>query len=274
MSAFVQDEIEFPELDLKTAVGVKFEHNDYTGLEVQPSARAVWMRGHHTLWGAVSRAVRTPSRFDRHLYAPAEPPYLIAPGVDTRSEELIAYELGWRGQLRNQFLLEATLFLHDYDHIRTLSTDQPFMFENNGEGEIYGVELEATWQVTPSWRLTAGYTRLEEDLRVKPGRTDLSEGQGEAFDPRNRFQVGSAFDIGNQVEFDLWLRYVDDVGNTSARGFGIVQDYTTLDARIGWFPNPGLELAIVGQNLLDSQHGEFGRDEIERSVYGQVTWRY
>lgn len=274
VSGFVQDEVEFPDLNVKAAFGVKLEHNDYTGLEVQPSARAAWILGKNTLWGAVSRAVRTPSRFDRHLFAPPEPPHIIAGGADTRSEELIAYEIGWRGQLRNQLLLDATVFLHDYDHIRTLSLGPPFVFENNGEGEIYGLELEATWQVTPSWRLSAGYTRLEEDLRVKPGRADLSEGQGEAFDPRNQFQLGSSLEIGTKVEFDVWLRYVDELGNTSARGFGIVPEYTTVDARLGWFPDPSLELAIVGQNLLNSRHGEFGRDEIERSVYGQFTWRY
>src|SRR3546814_6028217 len=47
-------------------LGNKFEHNSHTGLELMPNARLAWRVTDSTmLWSAVSRAVRTPSRFDR-----------------------------------------------------------------------------------------------------------------------------------------------------------------------------------------------------------------
>ena len=48
--------------------------------------------------------------------------------------------------------------------------------------------------------------------------------------------------------------------------------------RLAWQASEQLELALVGQNLLHDHHVEFGtpeaRGEIERSVYGKVTWQF
>ncbi|MGH8177330.1 MAG: TonB-dependent receptor plug domain-containing protein [Steroidobacter sp.] len=272
-SAFVQDEISFFEDQVKLTIGSKFEHNDYTGFEIQPSARVAWIRGRQVWWGAVSRAVRTPSRFDRHLFFPANEPFIFAGGPDFDSEELIAYEVGWRVKPHERFLASVATFYNDYDDIRSTSLGPPFITQNNVEGEIYGVELEATWQATDAWRLIAGYTLLQEDLRAKPGQVDLNDGQGETFDPQQQAQVRSSLNLTRNIEFDVWIRYVDEVGSTG-RGFGVVPDYVALDTRLGWSPIRSLQLALVGQNLLDEQHAEFGSREIERAVYGKATWRF
>ena len=98
-SAFVQDRIELIEDRLHLTLGSKFEHNDYTGMEFQPSGRLAWnVAQGQMLWAAISRAVRTPSRIDRRLYVPGNPPYAIVGGPDFESEKLLAYELGYRLQ--------------------------------------------------------------------------------------------------------------------------------------------------------------------------------
>ena len=66
-SAFIQNEFALRE-NLSLTVGSKLEHNDYTGFEYEPDARLSWtFDSSQALWGAVSRAVRTPSRIDRDL---------------------------------------------------------------------------------------------------------------------------------------------------------------------------------------------------------------
>lgn len=272
-SAFVQDEIALLEDRLKLTIGSKFEHNDYTGLEIQPSVRAAWSLEPHVVWAAISRAVRTPSRIDRQLFFPAEAPFVFAGGPNFDSEEVIAYELGWRVRAHEDVFLSAAAFFNDYDDIRTTSLGPPFVIENNAEGDIYGVELEGTWQATSAWRLRAGYALLQEDLRVKPGRADLNLGQGELFDPQQQVQLRSSLNLSHDIEFDILLRYVDRVAN-SARGFQTVPDYVALDMRIGWVATRNLELSIVGQNLLEDRHLEFGFRQVERSVYGKAAWRF
>ena len=94
-SAFAQDEIALVKDRLHLTLGTKLEHNDYTGFEVQPSARLAWkLSQQQTLWGAISRAIRAPSRIDRDLVVP--PVTFGSP--DFESEKLRAYELGYRVQ--------------------------------------------------------------------------------------------------------------------------------------------------------------------------------
>ncbi|MGH8186265.1 MAG: hypothetical protein ACREUC_06855, partial [Steroidobacteraceae bacterium] len=56
-----------------------------------------------------------------------------------------------------------------------------------------------------------------------------------------------------------------------------IAGYSELDVRLGW-RSGGMEVALVGRNLLQDHHLEFGtpaaRGEIERSVYGKVAWRF
>ena len=62
-SAFLQDDITVVQDRLHLIIGSKFEHNVYTGFELQPSGRLIWTPNEQiSLWSAVSRAVHTPSR--------------------------------------------------------------------------------------------------------------------------------------------------------------------------------------------------------------------
>ena len=272
-STFVQDDVSLAADRIKLTIGSKFEHNDYTGLEVQPSGRMAFTSGRQAIWGAISRAVRTPSRFDRHLFFPADPPFIFAGGPDFDSEKLIAYELGWRVAAPNSFVASVATFFNDYDDIRSTSPEPPFVTENNVEGEIHGAELAASWQASQRWRLIGGYTLLRSHLRVKPGQQDLNRAQGETFDPEQQFQLRSSLTLPRDLEIDLWARHVGKVGSTG-RGFGVVPDYLTLDARVGWSPLDNIQIAIVGQNLLDDRHREFGSREIRRAVYVKASWRH
>jgi iron complex outermembrane receptor protein len=70
-SGFLQDEIAVAS-NVQFTIGSKLEHNDYTGFEVEPSARVQWnFDPKELLWAAVSRAVRTPSRYDHDLEVPS-----------------------------------------------------------------------------------------------------------------------------------------------------------------------------------------------------------
>jgi iron complex outermembrane receptor protein len=272
-SAFVQDEIALADDRTKVTLGSKFEHNDYTGFEVQPNVRIAHTRAQHTLWAAVSRAVRAPSRIDRDLFFPATAPFIFAGGPNFRSETLSAYELGARVQTSEILNVSAAAFFHDYDDIRSRSATPPFVTENNVEAQIWGLEIAAVWQALERWRLTAGYTLLQEEFRVTPGRSDLNDGLGEAFDPEQQLQLRSSLNLSPSAEFDVWLRYIDRIASTG-RGFEPIDDYLALDVRLGWSIAKHWTISLVGQNLLDAQHGEFGPREIERSAYAKVIWRY
>src|SRR5204862_4320613 len=124
-SGCVRAEISLVPSRLSVGLGTRIEHNDYVGFEVQHSGRVNWrLSSSGTVWPAVSRALRTPSRIDRELFAPAQPPYFLAGGPDFRSEEEIAYELGYRLQHRALQASLATFYNH-YDRLRSLEQTNP-----------------------------------------------------------------------------------------------------------------------------------------------------
>jgi iron complex outermembrane receptor protein len=269
----LQDEVTLVTDRLRLTLGSKFEHNDYTGFEIQPSVRLAWTPDtRQTVWGAISRAVRSPSRIDREFYAPAAPPYLLAGGTNFLSEDLLAYELGYRVQPIERLSLSVATYYNDYDHIRSLRPGSPFVIANDLKGESYGVELAGTLQITDWWRVRAGYNYLHKRLVVKPGGADLNNGSGEGNDPEHQFSFRSSMDLPGDLQLDAGLRFVDSLPSPS------VPSYFGLDVRLQWKPAKDWELAVVGQNLVDRRHPEFGapatREEIERSVYGRVTWSF
>ncbi len=280
-TAFVQDEILLRE-NLFLTLGTKIENNDYTGIEVQPSGRLAWsLTEKQLLWTAVSRAVRTPSRIDRHFFVPGNPPFtVINGGSGFESETVIAYELGYRAQLHPKVSTSVSTFYNDYDDIRSVRTNSPLpTIANDVEGQNFGVELDTTFQVLDGWRLRLGYIYLQNDFREKSGRDDSNNARGEFADPQHQASLQSFISLPGHFEIDSRLRWVDKLRPVSGGRAGTVPGYFSLDLRLGWNPTEDLEFSIVGQNLLDNRHPEFGfpsanRHEIERSVYGKVTWRF
>jgi iron complex outermembrane receptor protein len=285
-SAFVQDEITILPERLRLTIGSKFEHNDFTGFEIQPSARALWTPGHgQTIWGSISRAVRTPSEAenDVRLNPAGAPPGFVTifgnPNFD--SEELLAYEIGYRVQPINQLKLDLTAYYNDYDHLRTIEPIlpgpvSPSRVDNKLFGHTYGTEISATVQPFKQWRLQSGYTYWQADLHREHGSHDtMTEQTDEGSSPHNQFFIRSILDVGWNVEFDSTLRYVDVLP------FPKIPSYVMLDLRLAWSPRKDLEIAIVGQNLLDDRHPEFAptfigtqKSEVARNVYGMVVWHF
>lgn len=275
-TGFVQDEIALVS-DLHLTLGSKIEHNDYTGVEIQPSGRVNWtVNQFGTLWAAVSRALRTPSRIDREFFAPGQPPYLIAGGPSFHSEEELAYEVGYRHQ-RGPLALSVATFYNRYYGLRSLEQATPpaafpLVIANGQDGESYGAELTADYRVSNRWRLVAGYTELRIHVWALPTSTDTSRGSAENHTPDRQFSVRSSTDLPGHLSLDGTIRYVGEIVNQQVPAYG------ELDVRFGWQPVARLELAVTGQNLLHDHHAEFGapaaRSEIKRSVYGSFAWHF
>ena len=290
-SVFLQDEITLVENRLKLVAGAKAEHNDYSGFEIQPSVRLAWTPDDdHMLWLAASRAVRTPSILDNDfrlnaLVFPGAPPTVLAVlGTrDFKSEELIALEAGWRARPWESLLVDVAAFYNDYDDLRSLETGapfaepnntvNPFFIENEASARTYGIEVGLSVQAASWWRLRASYAYLYMNIRLDDSSTDTTSEAEEKRSPRNQVWIRSAMDLGADWTLDLMARYVSRLSAVPADA------YVEADVRLAWqIPNSGLELALVGQNLVHDHHEESSSDqtgsELERGGYVSLTWRY
>jgi len=287
-SYFIQDEMTLIDDCWYLTAGSKFEHNDFTSFEFQPSVRLLWTPSdRESVWASVSRAVRTPNRIDEdftfHQLVAAGPTFVRFLGNDLmKSEDLLAFELGYRTQATDDFSWDLALFYNHYsDGTTTVPAGTPYLdlgvpafvipmtFGNTDEADTYGAELASTFQVHEDWQLTGSYSLLYLDVHAPPG--DITQRSS----PHNQAYVRSSWDLRRDVEFDLIGRYVD---NLPAVG---VSNYLTIDARIAWRIYDNLEWAVVGRNLLDNRHPEFidtlsgiVGTEVQSEVYTTLTWTH
>jgi len=308
LSGFVQDEIELSPDRLWLELGGRLERNHFAGFELQPTARllAEPVPG-QSLWAAVSRAVRTPSRAEHHgdfwlgslAPSPAAPlPQVLrlVPSPEFGSTSLVAFEGGYRGRLTRRATLDIALFRSRYRSLRSFDLNAPafgvspaphlvipLRFSNRGRGETAGVEIAARWELRPQWRLTGTYERFWMNLRLEPGAdpgTTLLAEIEQA--PAQQFSLRSSWDPGARLRVDAAFYFTGKLRQTEAPrlSFPEVPAALRCDLRLAWEPRPELELSLAGQNLLDDRHPEFNpetwfrRNEVRRGVYGQVRWRF
>jgi iron complex outermembrane receptor protein len=260
--------------DLALTLGVKAEHNDYTGLEWLPNARLAWQISTERLvWGALSRVARAPSRIDRELFAPAAgPPFLLAGGPQFRSEVSNVLEIGYRAQETRALSYSITAFRHEHQRLRSFDLlPGGGVFQNRMEGATTGVEAWASYRVLPNWKLDAGWVEQRQSLRAEPGSTSTVAGAGLGNDPHRWITLRSAFDLTPRHEIDVMARYVSELPNPQVPG------YTAVDARFGWKATKEVELSLLLQNLFDRSHPEWGpaptRAEYGRGIFFKVLWR-
>jgi iron complex outermembrane receptor protein len=294
VSGFIQDQIPLFDDRVQLTIGSKFESNSYTGFEYQPSIRGLWkVHPRHRLWAAVSRAVRTPSRADDDVAflfpsgPPPAPTLLISGDSGFNSEKLLAYELGYRVEPIDDLTFDLATYYNDYDDLRTTEVGGvplpsppfppltlPAPLGNRAKAHGYGVELAADWSVTRWWKLSAWYTFMNLNVDRDQDSTDPTVEGSDDDTPIHQVHFRSRLNLPRNFEFDTNLFWVDNVQNQN------VGSYTRLDLRLGWRPIEYVELSLVGQNLTENRHPEFGngffsvRSQVPRSVYGMVTLRY
>jgi iron complex outermembrane recepter protein len=296
-TAFVQDTITLIPDTLYVMVGSKFEHNDFTGFEVQPSGRAWWTPDdRHTVWGAISRPVRVPARTENVNVTVAHVP--LGPGLSApvfiddndalNAEHLLACELGHRFKLTDDLTVDTAVFYNDYNRLIALSDPTPVSFfptppfppgvptalmiqqGNTARGRAYGVETAVTWRVAENWRLQGSYSFLNMHVRGNNVLDDPEHGH-----PHHMAQIRSYLDITRDLEFNAALYFVDNVASQDADA------YLRLDLGLTWRPTANLELAVWGQNLTERSHREFNDAlflsrpaEVPRAVYVEATVRF
>jgi iron complex outermembrane receptor protein len=303
-STFLQDEFSLVDNRLQITLGSKFERNEFTGFEVEPNARLLWtVTPNQSIWTAVSRAVRTPAlteeglRLNSAVIPPGTPsnptplPAVLAVfgSHQFNSEDLLAYELGYRVQATSNLSLDLATFYNNYSGLRTAEPGAPFVeaspaptdivipfvASNKMSGGTYGVELFADWKVVPKWRLAGSYSYLQMNIHKNADSLDPTPDNPNGSSPRHQWYLRSSVDLPKHFEQDTTLRFVDHLPSLN------LPNYYSLDAHLGWRPVTSLELSIGGQNLLNNWHLEFLPDfvntsptVVKRSIFGSITVKF
>jgi iron complex outermembrane receptor protein len=271
LSVYAQDQVRLLP-NLTGFAGVRAERNSYTGWEWLPNLRLSWtVAPDHTAWGALSRAVRSPSRIDAELVVPGTPPFAVINNPGFKSEIANVAELGYRARLGPAASVSVTAFHHRYERLRTaeaLSTSR--RLTNGAEGRVSGLEAWGDLRPMEDWRLVWGFSEMHFTTEILPGRTNLGENPL-GNNPKRTASLRSLLNVNPSVQLDLFARYVASLAAPA------IPAYTQLLARVGWRASERLDVSLTASNMLDP-HAEFGapgvRAIFERSYFAKVTWTY
>jgi len=288
-SAFVQDQITIVQNKLWLTLGSKFEHNIFTGWENEPSGRVLWTpTSHQTVWAAVTRAVRTPSRIDEDLqltgFVSSPPPVYVCVCDNAKfvSETLLGYEAGYRKLVNSRLYLDLAAFHNKYNDLESFgnptislsTTPTPVAilvslpFANGVMGSTSGGEFSSEWKATHRIEVKAAYSYATMNLEDRQTNTKtIYVSTYEGSSPHNEVMAQILFNLPRGFEFDPTYRYMGRLPALS------VNAYQTVDARLGWHFARRFDLSITGQNLFQPRHAESGPVFVQRSAYAQITWR-
>jgi len=276
VNVFAQDELNVAH-GVFVTVGTKLERNEFTGFEVQPTIRARWSGAHQILWAAVSRAVRGPTRFDTDLRfrLPGSTTQLLLTGSDTfKSEHVVAYEAGYRHQIRERISVDVATYVNQYDDLRSqeLRPGQPILLSNKLNALTRGVETTTSVQLAAWWQVHVSHAYFWKELTFDAGSTDPTRGASEGNDPHNIFNVRSYINATSRIEIDAFFRYYGALPQPA------VKAYQELNTRVGFRIMPAWDLSLIGSNLLHERHVEFragtAPETYERAVSVRSVWRF
>jgi iron complex outermembrane receptor protein len=312
-SGFIQDEIRLYRQKVYLTLGTKVEKNSFSqsNTEWSPNVRLSWLMNEtNTVWASIAKAVRTPSRveLDGRILGSVEPPFSGAntfpvpfaitingnPMMD--SEEVIAYEIGYRAQPARSMTLDVAFFYNDYKDLRTLVSqgvfcqpaglpisdpacffgpidyaELPLIMTNQIDLDTKGMEISMSYEIRDWWRMYGAYSYL----KIEGGdQVALPVSAGED-SPEHQLSLRSSMNINASTELDFWMRYVDELQIQK------VDSYVTLDARLNWAISNAWQVSLAGRNLLDSSHLEFREEfglnqavEIEREFIAEIRLQF
>lgn len=297
-SMLAQDDISLIPDKLILTVGSKFEKYEEESLKPLPNLRLMWTPDDsQTFWTSASKAIRTPSRIDRNgttrsLLPPEftlngsslpRPGFMDVSGKTT-SEELWAYEVGWKQRLAQGLTLDTSIYYNDYKKLRSgsfnmnnmqclsangivptttcymqapASSNQYFLLpvtlSNEYTGHSQGIEAWLDWQASREHRWQASASRYSMKVNTTAANAYSLESTGSS--PKWTGSVRWSYTPSKRTETDVIVRYVGALNDVL---FGqSIPSYTTADMRWAWHSSPEVQWSVTGRNLLMSRHLEF-----------------
>lgn len=266
-SFFVSDELSLFDGHLRIIGGVKVERNSYTKWVNQPSIRAIVSNDDWALWVAASRAARTPNDMENglrwNLRRTAGKVLRQVGDGRAKTEKVTSYEVGARVRPNKDSLIELTAFRIFYkgvlDTWQNRSVTNPFIINgivpeyltNVLNGKSDGFEANFRYQPAEWLTLKGSYTYLHQnyiDYPIQDSETIWTVRSNKGQDPSNRFHLGMSLDPLENVEFDTNLYF------TGPFREGDINGYHRLDMRLAWKPIKGLEVSLVGQDLMRASY--------------------
>ncbi|WP_404471368.1 TonB-dependent receptor [Vreelandella venusta] len=299
--------------DLALTLGGRYEHHDAFGGHFSPRGYLVWnTTPNWTLKGGVSRGYKTPSLNDLHdgvtgFTAQGRTVTLGSPTLEP--EKSTNYEIGAIYDNQSGFSAGATVFYNRFTDRIADAADIPNcqFVDSNGntpnaglanclsvgnftqqesfgqltnidEAETRGVELNASYQITPAWRVSGGYTFTDSEIT-----SGANEGQVLTNTPDHKLTADLTWAINDRWSTTLEGEYYSSrerfVGEISGESASLVEQlgnkldgYELFNLRSSYRFSDNVRLTGTIYNLFDKDFT--GSDTFEHNGETLRAYRF
>jgi len=276
---------------VKGTFGLTAEHNEFTGIELQPSAKALYTPNEkESYWLSASRGVRTPNRGDTqfNVFYRAMPGQGLPVGIyvsgseNFHSEKLVALEAGARFRPTKDLYLDATAFYNSYSDLRAAIPGTPGMLMapvphiavpvkiiNEGTGRTGGLELSASYRPESKWRLDGSLSLFTDSINSSApqgavGNSFSIEGQGST--PRWQANLRASYQASKRLSINGSLMQVSSVKVNN------LPEYTRFDLNLIYSVNDSLRLSLAGMDIFGARRTETVGSLYEIPSLTQRSW--
>jgi iron complex outermembrane receptor protein len=297
-TAFIQDEVSLFRKRLAVTLGTQVQHDAVSGAGVQPSAKVMWkVNPHQRIWASTSRALRTPSLYERGIrltYPPAPHPsglplvISVFGTAEAKTETLVDAEAGYRVEIGSAASIDVTGFVGTYEHLRTSEPGVPVVefvpsprvlvttyLANQLAATTRGLEIAGHWAPLSDWRLDGSYTAFHVTPHLAATSLDPLAASEEGNAPRMQWHVRSSFSPVERATLAITIFHAGPIEQI------LVDAYTRTDINAEWRFNRRLSATAIGQNLFDAAHAEFAgkgsfllTTQVPRTASVRLRWTF
>jgi len=289
-TGFLQDEIRFGQT-VNLTIGAKLQQNNYSGFDALPSGRLLWSpNDKQSLWAGITRSVTTPSDIEENFLLQGTTPTLVIQVLGDhqfKSEEVLGYELGYRGSVSSHLFVDVSGFWNQYSRLQSFgpevisktgnTTTITIQYTNQISGSASGFEIAPQVAISSFWRLNLAYSYLNSDFAADGPTSNISDsGSVSTYDkssPKHQVFLQSLIDLPWKFHFDQTYRFI------SALPAQKVPAYQTADLHLSRQLGSNFLIEVVGQNLFQAHHYEWGTGDpnqppvdIERAGYVRLSF--
>ncbi|MEH6627006.1 MAG: TonB-dependent receptor [Motiliproteus sp.] len=258
--------------DWSLTAGVRWDHYSDFGESTNPRIALVWETSHNLttklLYGT---AFRAPAFNEQYLIN--NPAALGNP--DLTPEEIETVELAFDYRPNFDTSIKLTLFVYEAtDLIDTVAVGTTEQTDNVRDQDGHGLELELGWKLSDRFKIYGNYAFQHSE--------NADTGADVADAPQHSTYLDMQYTFTEQMSASVQHYWIGSRPREAGDSRAEVDDYHWVNLRLGYSLDAGhLQLAMTVKNLFDSNAREPASTSIpndylleERSIWGQVTYRY
>jgi iron complex outermembrane receptor protein len=193
-----------------------------------------------------------------------------------KSEDVIGYEAGYRVVHGDRFYLDLSSFWNEYSRLQSFSALTPsvsagntyltIQYQNQIAGHTTGFEFAPRVSIASWWRVNGGYSFVSSTFSANGPTSNISStGSVSTYEkstPRHGVFVESRIDLPFRIQFDQFYRYASQLPAQKVKG------YQTMDLHASRPLGRDVLVEVVGQNLFQPHHAEWGTGDPAQAVVG------